>query len=136
MEQLSAFAEREGGPDWQEANSALNQIMDDYAPAGPYKVRSESLLRAGLAYLAQLRAETLATLHTSCSHTLMRAAEVLDLFDCAEAVFHAALERRETRAAHRRSDYTFTNPLLADRMLDVFLGEDGKVATAWRDKKV
>ena len=52
MEQLSAFAEREGGPDWQEANSALNQIMDDYAPAGPYKVRSESLLRAGLAYLA------------------------------------------------------------------------------------
>ena len=136
MEQLSAFAEREGGPDWQEANSALNQIMDDYAPAGPYKVRSESLLRAGLAYLAQLRAETLATLHTSCSHTLMRAAEVLDLFDCAEAVFHAALERRETRAAHRRSDYTFTNPLLADRMLDVFLAEDGKVATAWRDKKV
>ena len=136
MEQLSAFAEREGGPDWQEANSALNQIMDDYAPAGPYKVRSESLLRAGLAYLAQLRAETLATLHTSCSHTLMRAAEVLDLFDCAEAVFHAALERRETRAAHRRSDYTFTNPLLADRMLDVFLAEDGKVETAWRDKKV
>ena len=66
----------------------------------------------------------------------LRAAEGLDLFDCAEAVFHAALERRETRAAHRRSDYTFTNPLLADRMLDVFLAEDGKVATAWRDKKV
>ena len=135
MELLSAFMEREDGPDWQEANNALNQIMDDYAPAGPYKVRSESLLNAGLSYLAQLREETLSTLRTSCSHTLMRAAEVLDLFDCAEAIFHAALERRETRAAHKRSDYTFTNPLLADRMLDVFRAEDGTITAEWRNKR-
>ena len=36
----------------QEANIALTQIMSDYANVGPYHVRSESLLKAGLGYLA------------------------------------------------------------------------------------
>ena len=134
MAVLSSFLEREDGPDWKEANIALQQLMGDYAPAGPYKVRSETLLRAGLTYLAGLRRETLDTVRATCSHTLMRTAEVLDLFDCAEAIFHAALERKESRAMHQRSDYAFTNPLLADKMLLVGREENGVVATGWRDK--
>ena len=135
MELLSSFMERKVGADWQEANIALTQIMSDYANVGPYKVRSESLLKAGLTYLAQLRRETSAELRATCSHTLMRAAEVLDLFDCAECIMRAALERRETRGNHKRSDYTFTNPLLADKMLDVTRSDDGTVTTSWRNQR-
>ena len=134
MELLSSFMERENGADWQEANIALTQIMSDYANVGPYKVRSESLLKAGLAYLAQLRRETAENLKATCSHTLMRAAEVLDLFDCAECIMRSALERKESRGNHKRSDYTFTNPLLADKMLDVTRNDDGTVTTSWRNQ--
>ena len=44
---------------------------------------------------------------------------------------HAALERKETRGMHMRSDYTFTNPLLSDKFLDVWQ-ENGTVRTEWR----
>ena len=135
MELLSSFMERENGASWQEANIALTQIMSDYANVGPYKVRSETLLKAGLAYLAQLRKDTNEGLKTTCSHTLMRAAEVLDLFDCAECIMRSALERKETRGSHKRSDYTFTNPLLADKMLDVTRNDDGTVTTSWRKQR-
>ena len=134
MELLSTFMEREEGASWQEANIALTQIMSDYANSGPYKVRSATVLNAALTYLKQLRKDTLESMKASCSHTLMRAAEVLDLFDCAEAIVYAALERKETRGNHKRTDYTFTNPLLADKMLDVIKNPDGSVSTSWRDK--
>ena len=38
--------DRPEGADWKDANMALQQIMSDYAPAGPAKVRSETLLNA------------------------------------------------------------------------------------------
>ncbi len=135
MQLLSSFMERSNGAEWQEANIALTQIMSDYANAGPRNVRSETLLKAGIKYLGDLRNKTIATMQASCSHTLMRAAEVLDLFDVAESILHASLARKESRDNHKRSDYTFTNPLLNDKMLDVFRKEDGTICTEWRDKK-
>ena len=133
MELFSSFLKREEGPDWKEANFALQQIMSDYAPAGPHRVRSATLLRAGMEYLEQLRAEALSQIRAGCSHTLMRTGEVLDLLDCGRAVLHAALAREESRAGHRRSDFRFTNPLLNSRQLNVWL-EDGEVKTGFRDK--
>lgn len=129
----SSFCEKDGGPDWKEANLALQQIMIDYAPPGPDRVRSETLLSAGLRYLDQLRTLTLKHVYTPCSHTLMRAAETMDLMDCGELTMSAARERRETRGLHRRSDFTFTNPLLNDKFLEVWR-EHGEIKTQWRDK--
>lgn len=131
MELLSSFMARDDGPDWKDANMALQQIMSEYAPAGPRKVRSARLLEAGLTYLTRLRAQACAQLKTTCSHTLMRAAETLDLMDCGEAILRAALERRETRGNHIRADFPFTNPLLADQFLTVGL-EDGAPVARWR----
>lgn len=135
MDLLSSFMGRSNGADWKEGNMALQQIMSDYAPAGPHKVRSETLLSAGLAYLGNLRGDVRGQMRASCSHTLMRAAEVLDLLDCGEALMVAARERRETRGNHIRADYTFTNPLLADKFLTVAQNEDGSTGTAWRDMR-
>ncbi|MCQ2444544.1 MAG: FAD-binding protein [Mailhella sp.] len=135
MKLLSDFMDRKEGADWQEANIALTQIMSDYANAGPSHVRSQNLLTAAIGYLSGLKADTLATMKAGCSHTLMRASEVLDLFDVAESILHASLERKETRGNHKRSDYTFTNPLLGDKMLNVFRKDDGTVATEWRPRR-
>ena len=46
----SRFMERKRGAGWKEANLGLQQIMDSYAAAGPHRLRSATLLTAGLKY--------------------------------------------------------------------------------------
>ncbi len=128
------FMARESGASWKEANLTLQQIMSGYAPAAPYNVRSETMLSAGIKYLGDLRQNVLEEVHSVCSHTLMRAMETLDLIDVGEIVMHAARERKESRALHQRSDYTFTNPLLNSKFLQIWK-QDGRVQCQWRDKK-
>lgn len=128
----SAFLARKDGAGWKEANLALQQIMQDYA--GVDSVRSETLLKAGLKYLGDLRKKAGETLSTRNGHELMRALETLDLMDCGEVILRAALERKETRLMHRRSDFPFTNPLLQDKFLTV-RRENGRVIMEWRGKR-
>jgi succinate dehydrogenase/fumarate reductase flavoprotein subunit len=128
----SRFMDRKDGAGWKEANLALQQIMQDYA--GVDGVRSESLLNAGLTYLGRLRGRALESLSARNGHELMRAVETLDLMQCGEVIFRTALERKETRGMHKRSDFPFTNPLLQDKFLTIRKGE-GKVITEWREKR-
>jgi succinate dehydrogenase/fumarate reductase flavoprotein subunit len=127
---FSMLLERKEGATWQEANLALQQIMDDYAG----EARSETLLKAGLKYLRDLKQKAIATLKADDSHTLMRSLEVIDLMECGEVVFLAALERRETRASHVRTDFPFTNPLWQDRFITI-KQENGKPKIEWRDRR-
>ncbi len=120
---------RQNAPSWKDANLALQQIMRDYAGV---EVRSETLLNAGLAYLAMLRKKAMETMCADNSHTLMRCHETLDLMDCGEVIMIAARERKETRERHIRSDFPFTNPLLAEKFLGVWK-EKGKIRAEWRD---
>lgn len=126
-------AEKQNSAPWIEANKALQQITADYAAAGPYRVRSETLLLAGLKYLGDLRVTAAAEVQATCAHTLMRALETFDLMDCAEVIMRAALERKETRGMHLRSDFTFTNPLLTNKFLTI-RKENGTVLPEWRAK--
>ena len=57
----------------------------------------------------------------------MRACEAIDLLDIAEAVMLSARERQETWGAHIRSDYPFTNPLLANHFVEITKTKDGPV---------
>jgi succinate dehydrogenase/fumarate reductase flavoprotein subunit len=127
----SKLMARENGPDWREANLALQQIMNDYAGTG---VRSEPLLTAGLTYLKDLKRKAIATMKADDSHTLMRCLETIDLMECGEVIFLAALERKETRGLHARSDYTFTNPLLQDKFITLQQAK-GNVRIEWRDRR-
>ena len=126
----SAIIERESGPTWKEANMALQQIMRDYAGV---EVRSETLLRAGLKYLRDLRKKVLTTLMADNAHTLMRSLETIDLIECGEMIFLTAMERKETRGLHVRSDFPFTNPLLQDKFITI-KQEAGKVEIEQRDR--
>ncbi|MDD5206709.1 MAG: FAD-binding protein [Desulfobacterales bacterium] len=128
----SSFLDRKDGAGWKEANLALQQIMQDYA--GIDGVRSETLLNAGSTYLRRLRERALESLSVRNSHELMRALETLDLMECGEVILKTALERKETRAMHKRSDFPFTNPLLQDKFLTI-RQEEGKAIIEWRGKK-
>lgn len=135
MERYSAIYQRrhQAGPDWREANIALQTLMTDYAAVPPNRVRSATLLEAGIKYLCLLRQRVNAEMYAANSHELMRAAEVLELMDCGEAILHAALARKETRGNHVRSDYPITSPLLGDKFLTI-CNDGGNIETAWRPK--
>jgi succinate dehydrogenase/fumarate reductase flavoprotein subunit len=126
----SSFMTRKIGPDWKEANLTIQQIMNDYAGVD---VRSETLLTAGLTYFNRLREMILNRMVADNAHNLMRCTEVLDLLECGEAIFLTALERKETRAMHKRKDFPFTNPLLAEKFLTI-RRENGRPVLEWRDR--
>ena len=62
---------------------------------------------------------------------LMRCIEVWNLIDLSELILIAALERKESREAHRRADYPYTNRLL-EKLLIVKKKENEPV-TEWRE---
>ena len=109
--------ERREGASWKELNLALQQIMDDYTNTN--KTRSETILKAGLTYLNHLEVEARQAVKCSNAHELMRALESFDLLMMGKLVIVSALERKESRGPHRRSDYTFTNPLMNNKFVTV-----------------
>jgi len=131
MEKYAAILQRQDGATWEELNVAIQQIMEDYVSVN--SVRSESKMTAGLKYLYDLERQAKKYLKASNAHELMRALECLDLFDMGKAVFASALERKESRGNHKRSDYTYTNPLNDNKMVTVRL-EQGNLITAWREQ--
>lgn len=133
MALYSAIYGREGGASWQEANFALQQIMTEYADCGPHRVRSETMLNAGIKYLGDLRRKIVKDMGASDAHELTRAAEVLNLLDLGEALMISARGRKESRGRHLRSDYTFTNPLLRDKFLRIWRDGD-EIKTEWRER--
>jgi len=64
-------------------------------------------------------------------HELMHCLEVLNMFDVGELIFISALERKETRGTHIRSDYPFANPVM-DKLLIIKKVND-KPIIEWRD---
>lgn len=124
----SQMLEREAGPGWKEANLAVQQIMKDYAGI---EVRSETLLTAGLKYLRDLKEKVCSQIRAEDAHTLMRCLEVVDLINVGEVIFLTALERKESRGLHKRSDYTFTNPVLDGKFMTI-RKEAGQPVLEWR----
>jgi succinate dehydrogenase/fumarate reductase flavoprotein subunit len=129
-DQLMQMLNREDGINWQEANAALQQVMQDFAGG----VRSETMLEAGLSHLRRIKSKALKTLAAHNTHELMRSLEVLNLFDIGELVFVAARERKETRGAFIRSDFPYSNPVLSGKSL-ICKQVNGELVTEWRTTK-
>lgn len=128
---IASVMNREVGASWLEVNSTLNQIMDKYLSVkGP---RSETLMRAGYKYLGDLKKYATAELSAANAHELMRALEVMDLIDLGMAAILSCQNRKESRGLSRRSDYTFTNPLLNNKFQTIHL-ENGEPVLAYRDR--
>ena len=121
----SSFMDREFGTSWKDMNFALNQLMDDYG--GGYKIRSEALLKAGIKYLTELQTLSEKRIKCTTAHELMRTLEVFDGLQLGLLVCYSALERKETRGVHVRSDFPFTNPTMNDCFVTITKGENGPV---------
>jgi len=102
------FLSREKGASWTEAKIALQNIMEGYCG----RIRSETMLEAGLLYLRRLRDTAVKELKANDPHELSRCLGVLNLMDCGEMIILSALTRKESRFAleHYRVDYPETNP--------------------------
>jgi succinate dehydrogenase/fumarate reductase flavoprotein subunit len=127
-ELLSSIMGRQGGHTWQEANLAVEHIMQDYAG----RLRSEATLQAGLAHLRRLRKKVDATLMAKNQHELMHCLETLNLMEIGEVILLASLERKESRKNYNRSDYAFTNPLLDEKQITCKKVKD-KPVLEWKE---
>jgi succinate dehydrogenase/fumarate reductase flavoprotein subunit len=67
-------------------------------------------------------------------HDLIHCVQVLNQTECGELTFISALDRKETRGMHVRSDFTITNPLLADK-LHIIKQVGGNPVTEWIEVK-
>ncbi len=128
----TTLMERSNGAGWKELNIGVQQIMNDYC--GIINPRSESMLSAGLSNLELLEKRAKDSVYCRNAHELMRALESFDLLQMGKLIITACRERRESRSMHRRSDYTFTNPLLNDMFMTV-KQVDGKPSIGWRKKQ-
>jgi len=123
---LDRLRGRQEGPDWEEANIALQQVMYDYAGS----VRNKALLQQGLSHLQRLKKKIDTTMIARNPHELAHCLEVLNMFELGELVFIMALDRKETRSLHVRPDYPFTNPLLDQA--HIIQTMDGKPVIQWK----
>lgn len=125
--QIHEIESRKQGPDWREANIALQHIMKDYAGV----VRSETLLESGLSYLERLEKKVLDNILAKNRWELTRCLEVLNLLEMGKLVFLAASARKETRGLHKRVDYPLTDPMLNGKSLFIRM-VDGQPHTEWQ----
>lgn len=98
-------------------------------------VRSEAGLYTGLDELNQIRAATANLDVRPSSEGYQDLALAFDLqasLESAEATLRCAIERRETRGAHNRSDYPDLDPAMTKNFIVVF-DEDGKQVIESRD---
>ncbi len=130
----SRLYENKGSSTWEEFNHGIQSILDDYA--GIRYVRSKTLLESGLEYLDHLEQKAKNELIVNNSHELMRALECFVLLQIGRLICLTALERKETRGMHKRSDYPFTNPLLNKKFLTIRRLENGKNELEWRDMRI
>lgn len=120
---------RKSGPDWHEVNVALQQIMGDYCG----RVKSETMLMAGLSHLGRLKEKAYGTMMAPNQHDLVRSLETLSLLDMGELVFLNSNERKETRGDFIRSDYHDINPHMDKALVTRKAG--GKPVIEWREKE-
>jgi succinate dehydrogenase/fumarate reductase flavoprotein subunit len=127
QELIDGIQKRAKGYDWKDANIALQELMVGYAGS----VRSEAMLEAGLRHLRRLRVKVDHSLKAANRWELTRCLEVINLYDLGEVVFHAALERKESRGNHRRVDYPYADPLLNGK-LQVVTCVNGQPKVLWK----
>ncbi|MFC1910783.1 FAD-binding protein [Chloroflexota bacterium] len=126
-EMLCSIMDRKKGHTWQEANIAVEHIMRDYAG----RLRSEDMLTAGLIHLNRLKEKVNSNLMAKNQHELMHCLETINLIDIGEVILLASIERKESRGNYQRSDYTFTNPMLDEKLITCKkVGE--KPVIAWK----
>lgn len=102
-ELCEAMLARPFGASWREGQAALQSHMEYYVG----RIRSETMLEAGIARLRRLRDEASGELRAGDPHELQRCLEVMSLVDAGESIAVSARAREESRFGpeHFRADH-------------------------------
>jgi succinate dehydrogenase / fumarate reductase flavoprotein subunit len=126
---VTAPLTRPHGENPYKLQSELQDVCTQHAPI----IRDDENLRQGLAKVLDIK-ERAADVGTGGSTTRAfnpgwhSALDLHSMLVNAEALFRSAIERKESRGAHARSDYTKLDPRWAQLNLMVQKGKDGEMA--------
>jgi succinate dehydrogenase/fumarate reductase flavoprotein subunit len=123
VQDVESFLKRSDGV---KPNVLLGQIKDVmWNEVGI--IRDEQHLRHALEEIKRLRGEA-EHLQASDTHELQSCLEIRDMLKVAEVIILSALERKESRGAHFRSDYPQMDPAW-EKNIKVYEGADGQYVT-------
>ncbi len=90
-------------------------------------IKKESLLKAALAYIEELRDHHLPMLRAADMHELRLAHETANMIISAEMKLRASIMRKESRASHYRLDYPEMDGTNWEAWINIFKGKDGSM---------
>lgn len=90
-------------------------------------IKKESLLKAALAYVEELRDHHLPMLRAADLHELRLAHETANMIVNAEMKLKASILRKESRCSHYRLDYPDTDDKNWNAWINIYLGKDGEM---------
>ncbi len=126
-EEILAPLRREAGygPAW--VTQVLQGIM---IPNFVLYIKKDSMLRAALAYVEELRDHHLPMLRAADMHELRLAVETSNMVLSAEMKLRASLMRTESRCSHYRLDYPETDDANWRAWINIYQGADGSMQLA------
>ncbi len=90
-------------------------------------IKKETILRAALAYVEELRDHHMPMLRAADLHELRLAFETANMILSAEMKLKASLMRKESRCSHYRLDYPETDTKNWNAWINIYKGCDGKM---------
>jgi succinate dehydrogenase/fumarate reductase flavoprotein subunit len=124
QEEILAPLKREAGysPAW--VTQTLQGIM---IPNFVLYIKKESLLKAALAYVEELRDHHMPMLRAADLHELRLAFETANMIVSAEMKLKASLMRKESRCSHFRLDYPEMDTQNWNAWINIYKGRDGSM---------
>jgi hypothetical protein len=124
QEEILAPLKREAGysPAW--VTQTLQGIM---IPNFVLYIKKESMLKAALAYIEELRDHHMPMLRAADMHELRLAHETANMIISAEMKLKASIMRKESRCSHYRLDYPDLDNENWQAWINIFKGEDGEM---------
>ena len=110
------------GPAW--VTQTLQGIM---IPNFVLYVKKESLLKAALAYVEELRDHHMPMLRAADLHELRLAHETANMIVSAEMKLKASLMRKESRCSHYRLDFPYPDTKNWNAWINIYKGSDGSM---------
>ena len=110
------------GPAW--VTQTLQGIM---IPNFIIYIKKESLLKAALAYVEELRDHHMPMLRAADLHELRLAFETANMIISAEMKLKASLMRKESRCSHYRLDYPEMDTKKWNAWINIYKGNDGSM---------
>ena len=125
QDEVLAPLKREGGysPAW--VTQTLQGIV---IPNFVLYIKKETMLKASLAYIEELRDHHLPKLKANSMHELRLAHETTNMIISAEMKLKASLMRKESRCSHYRLDYPDMDTKNWQAWINIYKDENGKMA--------